>query len=228
METKEFQFQGLDAKSELKLSMLLVIPAFLMMLGTVLLSREFLPDAFLSPIILAALVTVAGSTMILKELVGKIKKEDRQWTIRIKKPEQITVTFQDQVYHFGLMDVTMIKNMGNTGVRYLTIMTKEVTLRIRVGSSGFAPFSDVKDIVILDTFIDHIMPYLTEHFSLKNLKNAMNSRIIPNFGVYVRNGEKIKYSLINKMYPWQVITMIIFIGIIIMIIFMTIMEHYLK
>lgn len=226
MEDKEFRFQGIDARTELKLSALLVIPACCIMCGTLYLAYQFRPDPLYSPIILGAVLTVAGSMMILKFMVGQIKEMDRIWTIKVKDLERITVTFKDQVHHFGLMDITNVKNMGNTNVRYLTINTKELTLRIRVGSGGFAPFSSERDIMILDTFISYIMPYLTEHFHLKKLKNAMHPRIIPNFGVYVRKGEKIKYSLINKMYPWQVIAMIVFIGIIMMIIFMIIMEHY--
>lgn len=227
MEDKEFKFQGLDAKTELRIALLLVIPALMMMLGTLYLSHILFPNTFfLVPLVIAALITVLGSIIILKFMTNQIKDQDKEWIIRINGEETMTARFRNRVYTFNMKDIVMIKNMGNEGVRYLTIKTEDQLLKIRVGNTGFAPFSSEEDIKKLDAFIDYIKPYINENFNTKVLKNAMNTNIIPNFGVFVRKGETIKYSIINRMKPWQVIAMILSIGIIIMILFFNIMEYY--
>jgi len=225
MEDKEFRFQGLDAKTELHISLVLVIPALIMMIGTLYLSHLFVSNTFfLFPIIIAALITILGSITLLKIMTNRIK--EKEWIIRINDQETITARFRNYVYNFNMTDIVMIKNMGNEGVRYLTIKTSDKFLKIRVGHTGFAPFSSDEDINKLDAFIDYLRPYIDQNFNTKVLKNAINPNVIPNFGVFVRKGEKIKYSIINKMQPWQVIAMILSIGIIIMILFFNIMEYY--
>lgn len=227
MESKEFRFQGLDAKTELRIALLLVFPALITMLGTLYLSHIFFSNTFfLFPLILAALMTVLGGVTILKLLTNQMKDQDKEWIIRIDAQKNITAIFRNNVFNFDMKDIVMIKNMGNEGVRYLTIKTKNQLLKIRVGNTGFAPFSTEKDIKNLDAFIDYIKPYINENFNTKVLRNAMNPNIIPNFGIFVRKGERIQYSIINRMKPWQVIAMILFIGIIIMILFFNIMEYY--
>lgn len=225
MENKEFRFQGLDAKAELQISLWLVIPALIMMFGTLYLSHQIFSNAFfLFPIIIAALITILGSITLLQIISNKIN--DKEWIIRISKQETINARFRNNVYDFNLTDIVMIKNMGNKGVRYLTIKTNGRLLKIRVGHTGFAPFSTEADITELDAFIAYLRPYIDQNFNTKVLKNAINPNVIPNFGVFVRKGEKIKYSIINRMEPWQVIAMILSIGIITMIIFFSVMEYY--
>lgn len=225
MENKEFRFQGLDAKTELQISLWLVIPALIMMFGTLYLSHQIFSNAyFLFPIIVAALITILGSITLLRIISNKIN--DKEWVIRINKQETITVRFRNYIYLFNLTDIVMIKNMGNEGVRYLTIKTSDKLLKIRVGHTGFAPFSSEADITKLDAFIAYLRPYIDQNFNTKVLKNAINPSIIPNFGVFVRKGEKIKYSIINRMEPWQVIAVILFIGIIFTILFFSVMEYY--
>ena len=225
MENKEFRFQGLDAKTEWKTALFLIIPALIIMFGVLYLSHIVIPKVFfLIPLVFAAFITVIISMIILKMISKRIK--DKEWFVKINGNNEISIKYKDQQYNFGLKDIIMIKNMGNVGVRYLTIKTKNDILKIRVGNTGFAPFSQEKDITELDAFIGFIKPYLNENFNKKILKNAINTNIIPNFGIYVIKGEEIKYSILNKMKPWQVITMVLTFGVLIMILFFNIMEYY--
>lgn len=226
---KEFTFQGLDAKTELRFALLLIIPVIMMMLGTLYLFHLFFSKPFfLGPLLFASLISVAGAGAFLKWMINRIKNENKEWKINIKAQGNITISYRKDVYNFNLKDVEMIKNMGNAGIRYLTIKTINHLVKIRVGNSGFAPFSTNKDIEILDAFVNDIKPYINQNFNKKVLKNALNPNIIPNFGVFVKKGVAIKYSLINMMQPWQVIMLILGLGTILIILFVLMMENYFR
>lgn len=224
MKKKEFIFQGLDAKTELKTALLLIVPALLIMFSILFISHIFFPDLyFLVPLVFAAMLTVSFSVLILKQLSKRIK--DKNWTIKIEG-EKIDIKFRDSHYSLNLSDIMIIKNLGQPGLRYLTIKTKNEAIKIRVGNTGLAPFSKEEDIEIVDSFIEYLKPYIAEKFNKKILKNIINNNIIPNFGVYVSKREKIKYSIINKMEPWQVMLFILGIGVLVMIFFMMGIIYY--
>ena len=219
---KEFTFEGLDAQTEIRLSLILIIPGLFVMLGTLFVVNYFFPKIFfLFALIFAALLTLSVCMLILKKLVTNIK--DKKWSIKINDTN-INIKFQKNIYQFNLSEIKEIKNMGNAGFRYLTIKTRNEKVKIRVGDTGLTPFSTQEDIKKLDAFVEYLMPYFKENFNQKELKNIINTNIFPNFGVYVVKGEKIQYSIINKMRPWQIISLLIGSSIIIMILFVQIME----
>lgn len=225
MENKEFRFQGLDAKTEVRTALMLIIPSLMVMFGVLAIAHVAFPKMFfLFPLVFAAVLTVLVSVIILKLLVAKLK--DKEWTIRISEGKNVFVKFRNAEYNFELKDIIMIKNMGNTNIRYLTIETRQDKIKIRVGNTGFAPFSTAKDIEELDAFIEFIKFYIDENFNKKILKNAANPNIIPNFGVYVVKGVEIKYSLINKMKPWQIAILILGTLVLIMVLFMKGLFYY--
>lgn len=225
----EFTFQGLDAKIELRFALLLIVPTILIMLGTLYLSHLFFPKTFfLNPLLFSAIISVAGATVFLRWMINRIKNQEKKWKINIKPQGNIEISYRNSFYKFNLKDILMIKNMGNIGIRYLTIKTVNNVVKIRVGNSGFAPFSTEKDVEILDGFVNYMKPYIDENFNMKVLKNALNPNIIPNFGVFVKKGMEIRYSLINKMTPWQVIVLILSLGTAFIVLFILIMEHYFR
>lgn len=222
MEKKEFVFQGLDAKTELKTALLLIIPALLIMSSVLFISHIFFPNLyFLVPLLLAAILTVSLSVLILNQLSKRIK--DKNWIIIIEN-ENIDIKFRDSHYALKLSDILMIKNLGQPGLRYLTIKTRNDVIKIRVGNTGLAPFSKEEDIEIIDSFIEYLKPYIIENFNKKILKNIININIIPNFGVFINKKEKIKYTIINKMEPWQVMVFILGITTVVLILFVIVME----
>lgn len=222
MEKKEFVFQGLDAKTELKTALLLIIPALLIMFSVLFISHIFFPNLyFLVPLLLAAILTVSLSVLILNQLSKRIK--DKNWIIIIEN-ENIDIKFRDSHYALKLSDILMIKNLGQPGLRYLTIKTRNDVIKIRVGNTGLAPFSKEEDIEIIDSFIEYLKPYIIENFNKKILKNIININIIPNFGVFINKKEKIKYTIINKMEPWQVMVFILGITTVVLILFVIVME----
>lgn len=202
MENKEFRFEGLVAKTELKLALSLIFPGLAVMIGTLILTNMLFPKThFLYPLLFAAFLTLLVCVLILKQLTKRVKT--KEWVVVINN-ESLNIKFQNLQYLFNLTDIKMIKNLGNAGFRYLTIVTTKDIIKIRVGNTGLTPFSSEKDIERLDEFVEYLMPYIRENFNQKELKNIINTNVFPNFGVYVVKGDTIKYSIINKMEPWQV------------------------
>lgn len=224
MKDREFTFQGLDFKTELRLALVLIIPGLCTMFG-VLFGGEFLfPNiSFLKSASFAIIMTIGVCMITLKQLSRLVK--EKTWTINIKD-NCFHITFRNLNYQFHASQIKMIKNMGNVGLRYLTIKTADQTVKIRVGNTGLAPFSSQKDIDELDSFVQYMKPHIVKNFNKKELRNIMYPAIIPNFGVYVVKGEKIKYSIINKMKPWQVILFILGIAGVVMILLMTGFFYY--
>jgi len=224
MENKEFRFEGLDAKTELKLALSLILPGLTVMIGTLIVTNMLFPKIhFLYPSLFAASLTLSVCMLILKQLAKRVK--DSEWVIVIHNGN-LHIKFQNQHYNFSLTDMKRIKNLGSTGFRYLTIITDKDRIKIRVGNTGLTPFSSEKDIEQLDEFVKYLMPYIRENFNQKELKNIINTNIIPNFGVYVVKGEKINYSIINKMEPWQVFVFGIGLGLFILFLLMQVLFYY--
>lgn len=214
MENKEFRFEGLDAKTEIRLALNLIFPALVVMIGTLILINMLFPKIyFLYPLLFAAFLTLSLCMLILKQLAKRVK--DKEWIVAINN-ETLHIKFQNQHHIFNLADIKKIKNLGNAGFRYLTIITNKDVIKIRVGNTGLTPFSSEKDIKQLDEFMEYLMPYVRENFNQKELKNIINTNIFSNFGVFVVKGEKIRYSIINKMQPWQVFVFGIGMGLFIL------------
>lgn len=224
MENKEFRFEGLDAKTELKLALNLILPGLAVMIGTLILTNRLFPGIyFLYPLLFAAFLTLSVCMLILKQLAKRVKA--KEWIVVINN-ENLKIKFQNLQYIFSLSDIKMIKNLGNDGFRYLTIITNKDVIKIRVGNTGLTPFSSEKDIEQLDDFVEYLMPYVRENFNQKELKNIINTNIFPNFGVYLVKREKIKYSIINKMEPWQVFVFGIGLFFVVLFVLMQILFYY--
>lgn len=224
MNKKEFRFQGLDSKTELNLALKLIVPVLVIMIGILYGSSVIFPKLpFLISLFVASILALSISMFLLKKLSDRIRQ--KEWLIGVEN-DSVSIKFRDENYNFRLSDVKMIKNLGNVGLRYLTIKTDTDVIKIRVGNSGLAPFSTQADIDEVDAFVAYIKPFINEHFNTKILKNIANCEIMPNFGVYVVKGENIKYSVINKMKPWQVILFILGIGVLVMVLFMTGILYY--
>lgn len=62
-----------------------------------------------------------------------------------------------------------------------------------------------EDVEEVDRFIEFLMPYIKKNFKKKDMNNILDPDVFPNYGEYYEKSEKIKYSFINKMEPWQII-----------------------
>lgn len=197
-----FKFQGIDAKTEWRIGLLAGIPGLFVFLGTLFLLESVFGLNFIVSIMTAAGLTLSVVLIVLKQL-SKLGK-NKIWTISIEN-HNVKISFQNQIWNFRLNEIRIIKNMGNVGFRYLTIITQTEKIKIRVGNTGFVPFSTQEDLQTLDEFITYLKPYIDENFNKKILKNRIDNHVFPNCGIYVVKTEKIRYSLINKMNPAQVI-----------------------
>ena len=223
MKDKEFRFQGLDAKTEIRLALILIIPGLGTMLGVLFYGDLLFPGIhFLKSVSFASIMTLGVCLFIFKQLSRFIK--EKEWVISIKD-NNFHIRYRNLEYRFQASDIRMIKNLGNVGFRYLTIKTRTDTIKVRVGNTGMAPFSTQKDLDELDAFMEYMKPYIKRHFNQKELRNIIDTRVIPNFGVYVVKGDKIKYSILNKMEPWQVIVSFLGISAIILVFFIKFLEN---
>ncbi|PKF73770.1 hypothetical protein [Chryseobacterium sp. PMSZPI] len=223
-ETRNFQFNGIDAKTEWKIGLILAVPALGVFLLVMYLSESYLPKTyFLYPVLLAAVVTILISILILKFLSSSIK--DKKWNININD-KVLEITHKNIKKEIPLADIRSIKNLGNVGFRYLTIITHHETIKIRVGNTGFVPFSTQKDLENCDAFVEYLRPFLEENFNKKELKNKINTQIFPNYGVYVVKSEKIKYSIINRLKPWQIMIIFLCGGFLLLVLLFTQLEKY--
>ena len=204
---KEFRFKGVDLKTELILGFMLSIPLMIIVPGFFYLIHVLSEGSPVAGNLLwASSLILASSVLLLKFFTKRIK--NRLWVIKAGETE-LDITFRDKHYSFSLSEIRIIKNLGGHGLRYLTIITKKEKVRIRVGDIALAPFSTQKDIEEVDAFVAYLKPYINRNFNKKRLKNKIFDEIFPNYGVYVVKSEKIKYSLINRMYPWQVVLLIL-------------------
>lgn len=223
-ETRNFQFDGVDAKTEWKIGLILAVPALAVFFLVMYVSEFYLPKTyFLYPVLLASVLTIVISILILKLLSGTIK--DKKWNINIDD-KVLEITYKNIKKAIPLTDIRSIKNLGNVGFRYLTIITHHETIKIRVGNTGFVPFSTQKDLEIFDDFVEYLRPFLYENFNKKELKNKINTQVFPNYGVYVVKSEKIKYSIINRLKPWQIMIIFLCGGFLLLILLFTQLEKY--
>ncbi|MCW3161409.1 hypothetical protein [Chryseobacterium oryctis] len=223
-ESKKFQFEGIDAKTEWKIGLILAIPALFVFFSIMYLFEFYLPKTnFLYPVLSAAILTIIISLLLLKFLAKTIK--NKTWIINANDTN-LEIIYKEAKYIIPLKDIRIIKNLGNVGFRYLTIVTPEKSIKIRVGNTGFVPFSSQFDIEKVDEFLEYLTPFLNENFNKKELKNKINTNIFPNYGVYVTKSEIIKYSIINKLKPWQIILIFICGGFLLLVILFTQLEKY--
>ena len=95
---KEFRFQGLDAKTEIKLALCLIFPALAIMIGTLVLTNTLLPQIhFLYPLIFGALLTLSVCMIILKQLTKLVK--NKEWSV-ILNNESLQIKFQNLDHNF--------------------------------------------------------------------------------------------------------------------------------
>ncbi|MBV8326140.1 hypothetical protein [Chryseobacterium sp.] len=223
-EIKNFQFDGIDAKTEWKIGLILAVPALAVFFLVMYIGELYLPkSSFLYPVLLASFLTIIVSILILKLLSTTIK--DKKWNINVDE-SMLEITYKNEKKLIPLKDIRSIKNLGNVGFRYLTITTPDENIRMRVGNTGFVPFSTQKDLEIIDAFVDYLNPFLEENFNKKELKNKLNTQVFPHYGVYVVKSEKIKYSMINRLKPWQIMIIFLCGGFLLLIVLFTQLEKY--
>lgn len=222
--TKNFEFEGIDAKTEWRIALLIAFPALSTFCTVMyLFESSIMKASFMLQFSLASSLTLVMSMLLLKLLSMSIK--NKKWNINTYE-NKIEIVHKNKKKVILLMDIKCIKNLGNIGFRYLTIQSAYETIKIRVGNTGFVPFSAQQDIESVDAFIEYLSPFLTKEFNKKVLKNKMTTYMFPNYGVYVTKSEKIKYSVINKLKPWQIILIFLSVGFFLLILLFTQLEKY--
>lgn len=225
IEEKEFRFQGLDRRTEMRLS-LMVIPIAVVIVGGVFvgmwvgfsLNFDRLPVKLMTALIFGLVLAIFG--LVVKRAPHK------EWVIRVVN-NRLLITFGDKRFDIPLENLRRIENMGQQGFRYLTLVTQDgQQVRIRAGVTAMTPFSKEEDLHTVDQFIKYLKPYIDKHFNQKILKNKIVPSSFPNYGIYIVKSETIKYSFINKMTPGQVIIFGLALGLLFVFLMLQVLFYF--
>lgn len=100
---------------------------------------------------------------------------------------QFIVSFKKYKWVIEKKNIQKIEYIGNESFRYLSFISDNHKVKIRVGYNVLTPFSRKEDLEILEKFIESIKPFLFENFSNKNKKIIR----FDNQGVYLKNNNEI-------------------------------------
>lgn len=195
--TADYTINGIDYKTEIRLGLTLgIILLTLLGFAFFLMSRqERIPNLSIGIFVgLVMAITVIYMKVSMKFIKYKV------WEVHVGD-EHISFNYGNKITTFPLADITMIKNLGNsTAFRYLSFITKDKSIKIRVGNGDLTPFSGKDDVAKIDELIQKLMPYIGENFNKKEEKKIVLSQFsFKNMGVYVNKNEKIKYNLVEKI-----------------------------
>ncbi|WP_300675301.1 hypothetical protein [Soonwooa sp.] len=195
--TADYTINGIDYKTEIRLGLTLgIILLTLMGIAFFLMSRqERIPNLNIGIFVgLVMAITVIYLKISMKFIKCKV------WEVHVAD-EHISFNYGNKITTFPLADITMIKNLGNSTVfRYLSFITKNESVKMRVGDGDLTPFSGKDDVAKIDELIQKLMPYIDKNFNIKGEKKIMLTQFsFKNMGVYVNKNEKIHYNLIEKM-----------------------------
>ncbi|WP_292010614.1 hypothetical protein [Chryseobacterium sp.] len=224
MKNKKFAFKGISYQTEIRISIITgviiicLFPVFFMVLKNY-------GEYFLAKTLAFAGVTIGLSFLILRILMKFIKNKD--WEVEIFN-DQLTIKHGKDNWKIPLKDLKMIKNTGQTNFRYLTFITNNEKIKIRVGHGGFTPFSTEQDVEEIDKLFKYLLPYIKQHFNKKQVDAKMEDRKFPHFGEYVVKTEPIKYSLIDKMSPKMITIGTIILLFIFIVLVGSVVEAYIK
>lgn len=219
--TADYTINGIDYKTEIRLGLTLgIILLTLMGIAFFLMSRqERLPNLNIGIFVgLVMAITVIYLKVSMKFIKYKV------WEVHVAD-EHISFNYGNKITTFPLTDITMIKNLGNSTVfRYLSFITKNESVKMRVGDGGLTPFSGKDDVAKIDELIQKLMPYIDENFNIKGEKKIILTQFcFKNMGVYVNKKEKIHYNLIEKMgVAYYIVGLFISIGLFLSILFMSV------
>jgi len=160
MTEKTYEFHGIDAKTEWKFAIILGVTVLMLaVLFTVIYLKCFDKPSY--AIRLPALALFIGLSLICGHYISLFmgRKIRKSWKITVSK-NGLQIWYDNKEQSILWKDIIGIKNYGNAQFRYVTIKSSAKTIKIRVGNSDMAPFSENGDVQTLDAFVMNIQNYL--------------------------------------------------------------------
>ena len=179
---KIYEFYGVDAKSEIRMCIVLAVCILLMMFIPVFIYEYFIVNRnhthttmnivwlnILLAILGGGSAITVGTILSKSEVVLRFlgKKYKKLWELR-KSEKMIVIKYDNLMCEIFLEEIIKVKIYGNSKFKYFTIKTQNKTIKIRVGISWLTPFSREGDVQILDSFVEILKPYLDKNFTKKD------------------------------------------------------------
>ena len=175
---KIYEFYGVDAKSEMRMCLILAVCILLMMFIPVFIYEYFIVNRnhthivwlnILLAILGGGSAITVGTILSKSEVVLRFlgKKYKKLWELR-KSEKMIVIKYDNLMCEIFLEEIIKVKIYGNSKFKYFTIKTQNKTIKIRVGISWLTPFSREGDVQILDSFVEILKPYLDKNFTKKD------------------------------------------------------------
>jgi len=162
MEEKTYEFYGVDAKTELKIGIIVGVNTILTLFVLFLL----FPTGNLRTNLFVIALTLLWDSVVIKFFS---KKNMRLWSLT-KINDKLIIKYKEEMHEIPLKDIVQINILGSIEHRYFTIKYNSQSVRIRVGTSWMAPFSRKGDLQILDSFIKKLTNFLNKNFTKKDRK----------------------------------------------------------
>ncbi|SJZ97597.1 hypothetical protein SAMN04488128_102118 [Chitinophaga eiseniae] len=222
---KEFRFQGLDLKTEIRLGFALLPILVVVLLGLFYLLNVFLPVNPLQVPRGLIIPAILGISILSMYWLAKLVR-DKTWTVRVNA-ERLLIRFRKQEFDIPLESIREINNMGSADFRYLTFYTKTgLSVRMRVGIGAMTPFSRKEDLQTVDEMMSCLKPYIDKHFNKKDLRNKIHQNLFPHYGVYLVKTEPLTYKWLEKRTPGQVMLIFLGAGVIILVLLLQVLFYY--
>lgn len=176
MENKQYEFYGVDFKTELLLGLMTGIILIIIWPGLVysyytynhldsiirIPKRIFFGSMFLG---------VAISLLLLRGVAKYLK---RKWKV-ISLKDYVLIEFNNKSYKVLYNEINKMTLNGRNDIRYLTIAYLNKKIKMRIGTNSLMPFSNQEDIKSLDIFWQELEKYLPNKYC--NVK--LNESLIP-------------------------------------------------
>ncbi len=174
MKTKQYEFYGVDFKTELLFGLFTALVLIIVWFGMVYAYYTFnhLDSVVRVPkrVFFGSMFLGLSLSLLLLRLVGKYGR--RVWKITTLE-EHMTIAFktkQDKVLYNEINKMTL---NGNDEIRYLTLWYEKEVIKIRVGTQRFMPFSTKEDIGMVDSFWNELEALLPNKYVSKKLNHAL-------------------------------------------------------
>ena len=167
---KTYEFFGVDAKTEWRLGLIFGI---ILLVLVVFLAICLMPLFEKVMSFLLALSLGLGCGLFILNLLGK--KHRKLWRVKMMD-DKCQIWYGNKEHLFLWNDIIQMSIEGNVGFRYFTIKTQTQAVKIRVGTSPLTPFSQKRDLEVLDTCINTLKSFLNEYFTRKVITSPFSSK----------------------------------------------------
>ncbi len=174
MKNKQYEFYGVDFKTELLLGLMTGLILILVWIGLVYTYYTYnhLESVIRVPkrIFFGSMFFGVTVSLFLLKLVSKYLK--LKWRI-ITLNEHMVIMFKNKQDEILYSEITKMNLNGNKVIRYLTISLKDKKIKMRIGTSNLMPFSRKEDIDMLDVFWNSLESLLPHKYTNKKLNLSL-------------------------------------------------------